>query len=70
MIRPGGLVSESATGQEVLTEDVTVAGSIPRAGVAMLTVRCLNSDKTSNKVFSAIDLSMQRTKKAVDVFEL
>ena len=70
VIRPGGLVSESATGQEVLTEDVTVAGSIPRAGVAMLTVRCLNSDKTSNKVFSAIDLSMQRTKKAVDVFEL
>ena len=34
VIRPGGLLSESATGQEVLTEDVTVAGSIPRPAVA------------------------------------
>ena len=70
VIRPGGLVSESATGQEVLTEDVTVAGSIPRAGVAALIVRCLGSDKANNKVFSAVDLSMQRTEKAVDVVEL
>ena len=70
VIRPGGLVSESATGQEVLTEDPTVAGSIPRAGVALLAVRCLSSDKAKNKVFSAIDLSMQRTEKAVDVVEL
>ncbi len=70
VIRPGGLVSESATGQEVLTEDVTVAGSIPRAGVAVLIVRCLGSDKANNKVFSAVDLSMQRTEKAVDVMEL
>jgi len=70
VIRPGGLVSESATGQEILTEDVTVAGSIPRAGVANLAVRCLSSEKAANKVFSAIDLSMQRTKQAVDVVEL
>ncbi len=70
VIRPGGLVSEPATGQEVLTADPTVAGSIPRAGVAELTVRCLTSDKASNQVFSAIDLSMQRTDKAIDVVEL
>ncbi len=61
VIRPGGLVSESATGQEVLTEDPKVAGSIPRAAVARLAVHCLNSDKAVNRVFSAIDMSMQRS---------
>ncbi len=70
VIRPGGLVSESVTGQEVLTVDPTIAGSISRAGVAALTVRCLTSNQAVNKVFSAIDLSMQRTEKKVEVFEL
>lgn len=70
VIRPGGLVSESVTGQEILTADPTVAGSIPRAGVAALAVKCLVSAKAANEVLSAIDLSMQRTEKAVDVFEL
>ncbi|MEL7070847.1 MAG: SDR family oxidoreductase [Cyanobacteria bacterium J06581_3] len=70
VIRPGGLVSESATGKEILTADPTVAGSIPRAGVAALIVRCLESDRAINEVLSAIDLSMQRTEKTVKVFEL
>lgn len=70
VIRPGGLLSEPATGQEILTEDATIAGSIPRAAVAALAVRCLKSEKAVNKIFSAIDLSMQRTEKTVDVFEL
>lgn len=70
VIRPGGLVSESATGQEILTADPTVAGSIPRAGVAALAVKCLASEKAVNEVLSAIDLSMQRTEKDFDVFDL
>ncbi|MEO0768008.1 MAG: SDR family oxidoreductase [Cyanobacteria bacterium J06649_4] len=70
VIRPGGLLSQSATGQEVLTEDTSVAGSIPRDGVAALAVKCLESDKAVNKVLSAIDLSMQRTEKEFEVFEL
>ncbi len=70
VIRPGGLLSEPATGQEVLTEDVTVAGSIPRAAVAALVGRCLKSDKSDNKIFSAIDLSMKRTEKSFEVFDL
>ncbi len=61
VIRPGGLLSEPATGEEGLTEDVTVAGSIPREAVARLAVRCLESDRAVNKIFSAIDLSMQRS---------
>ncbi|MGB7249346.1 MAG: SDR family oxidoreductase [Phormidesmis sp.] len=70
VIRPGGLVSEPVTGQEVLTEDETVAGSIPRAAVAALVVRCLGSDRAINKIFSAIDLSMKRTEKSFETFEL
>ncbi|MEL6491066.1 MAG: SDR family oxidoreductase [Cyanobacteria bacterium J06634_6] len=70
VIRPGGLVSESATGKEILTADPTVAGSIPRAGVAALIVQCLGSDRAINEILSAIDLSMQRTEKTVKVFEL
>jgi uncharacterized protein YbjT (DUF2867 family) len=70
VIRPGGLLSEPATGQEVLTEDTTVAGSIPRAAVATLVLRSLSSDKAINKTFSAIDKSMQRTKSDFEVFEL
>ena len=70
MIRPGGLVSESVTGEEVLTEDPTVAGSIPRAAVAKLAVRCLDSEKAVNKVFSAIDRSMKRSGAAFEVVEV
>jgi len=70
VIRPGGLVSQSATGQEVLTADPAIAGSIPRAGVAHLAVQCMGSDNAVNQVLSAIDLSMQRTDKDVDTFEL
>lgn len=70
VIRPGGLVSQPATDHEVVTEDVTVAGSIPRAGVARLAVKCLVSDRAKNKVFSVIDLSMQRSEKAFATVEL
>lgn len=70
VIRPGGLLSQPVTGDAVLTEDPTVAGSIPRAAVADLAVKCLESDKAVNKVFSAIDISMKRTDKDFDIFEL
>lgn len=70
VIRPGGLLSEPATGEEALTEDVTVAGSIPREAVARLAVRCLESDRAVNKIFSAIDLSMQRSGKDFEPVEL
>ncbi|MEH1941813.1 MAG: SDR family oxidoreductase [Nostoc sp.] len=66
IIRPGGLKSEAATGNGVLTEDPHIIGSINRADVAQLVGRSLNSDaygglrqRTNNKVFSAIDRNMQ-----------
>ncbi|KOP26086.1 oxidoreductase [Hapalosiphon sp. MRB220] len=58
IIRPGGLQSEPATGNGVLTENPTIAGMINRADVALLVCRCLNSDAANNKVLSAIDANM------------
>ena len=58
VIRPGGLKSEPATGNGILTEDPTIAGTIHRADVAQLVCRSLHSEKTNNKVLSAIDENM------------
>jgi uncharacterized protein YbjT (DUF2867 family) len=55
IIRPGGLKSEPATGNGVLTENPRIIGSIHRADVAQLVVRAFKSDRTNNKVLSAID---------------
>jgi len=58
VIRPGGLKSEPATGNAVLTEDPTISGIIHRADVARLVCDCLSSPKANHKVFSAIDSQM------------
>ncbi|MBD2347275.1 SDR family oxidoreductase [Anabaena subtropica] len=58
IIRPGGLKSEPATGNGVLTEDTRIVGSIHRADVAQLVVQCLNSERTNNKILSAVDKNM------------
>ncbi len=70
IIRPGGLKSEVATGNAVLTEDPTVAGIIHRADVARLVLDCLNSDRANNKVFSAIDRNMLFKPVEFETFEL
>jgi nucleoside-diphosphate-sugar epimerase len=58
VIRPGGLKSEPATGNGVLTEDYRVAGTIHRADVAQLVCKCLFSDAANNKILSAVDRNM------------
>ncbi|MCY7277937.1 MAG: SDR family oxidoreductase [Phormidesmis sp. CAN_BIN44] len=58
IIRPGGLKSEPATGNGVLTEDPKIAGSIHRADVAQLVCRCVDSDRANNKILSAVDRAM------------
>ncbi|MFH7024535.1 MAG: SDR family oxidoreductase [Heteroscytonema crispum UTEX LB 1556] len=55
IIRPGGLKSEPATGNAILTEDPRILGSIHRADVAQLVCQCLNSERANHKVLSAID---------------
>ncbi|MBE9049010.1 SDR family oxidoreductase [Nostocales cyanobacterium LEGE 11386] len=58
IIRPGGLKSEPATGNGILTEDPRIVGSINRADVAQLVCRCLNSERSHNKTLSAMDRNM------------
>ena len=48
VIRPGGLVSQPATDQEVLTENTSVAGSIHRMGVAKLLVSCMEGGRAED----------------------
>jgi NAD(P)H-binding len=50
IVRPGGLKSEPATGQGVLTEDASVCGAVHREDVAQLVVQALFSDAAANKV--------------------
>lgn len=50
IIRPGGLKSEAATGNGVLTSDASVCGSITREDVANVVIKALLSKKTDNTV--------------------
>ncbi len=70
IIRPGGLKSEPATGNGILTEDPTIAGTIHRADVADLVCRCLGSDRANNKIFSAVDRTQIYGNAAVEEFTL
>lgn len=70
IIRPGGLQSETPTGNGVLTEDIHVAGMINRADVAQLVCRCLNSESANNKVLSAVDKNMLFGQRVFEEFQL
>jgi len=70
IIRPGGLKSEPATGNGVLTEDPRIAGTIHRADVAQLVCRCLNSELANNKILSAVDRQMMYGQSEFEEFSL
>lgn len=70
IIRPGGLKSEPATGNGVLTEDFKVSGTIHRADVAHLVYQCLGSDRAHHKVLSAIDRTMAYGQPSFEEFKL
>jgi nucleoside-diphosphate-sugar epimerase len=70
IIRPGGLKSEPATGNGILTEDPNVAGTIHRADVAHLVCECIDSEKANNKTLSAIDRNMMYGQPDFEVFSL
>lgn len=58
IIRPGGLKSEPATGNGVVTENYRVAGTIQRADVAQLVGQVLESEAANQKILSAVDRTM------------
>ena len=70
VIRPGGLKSEPATGNGLLTADPRIAGTIHRADVAQLICRCLNSEKANNQILSAVDREMLYTPTQFEEFSL
>ncbi|KXZ49185.1 hypothetical protein GPECTOR_22g775 [Gonium pectorale] len=55
IVRPGGLLSDKATGSAILTEDASASGAIQREDVATLVCKALFSKKADNKVLTAID---------------
>ena len=61
IIRPGGLVSEPATGRGVLTTDPRISGTIHRADVAQLVCQCIGAERAQNQVFSAVDRELLHT---------
>ncbi|MEM7553867.1 MAG: SDR family oxidoreductase [Cyanobacteria bacterium P01_A01_bin.84] len=70
IIRPGGLKSEQATGNAILTSNYQAVGSIHRADVAQFACRCLASEKTNNQILSAVDKNMLFTQQEFEEFSL
>lgn len=58
IIRPGGLKSEPAIGNGILTTATNVAGSIHRADVARLVCKCLTGNNSFDQTLSAFDRQM------------
>ncbi|MCU0534033.1 MAG: SDR family oxidoreductase [Hydrococcus sp. Prado102] len=70
IIRPGGLKSEPATGNGILSENYRLSGTIHRADVAQLACKCLWSEKADNKILSAIDRNMMYGQEEVKELQL
>ncbi|MEO0868991.1 MAG: SDR family oxidoreductase [Cyanobacteria bacterium J06642_11] len=70
IVRPGGLLSEPATGTGILVEDARIAGSITRIDVADLVIQCLASPNAENQVLSAVDRDLIRSEHPTDPFVL
>ncbi len=70
IIRPGGLMTEAATGNGVLTEAVSACGAITREDTAALVVKALFSKNTDNKTLSAVDKGKLSTQQPFEPFAL
>ncbi len=70
IIRPGGLKSEPATGNGILTANPNIAGTIHRADVAQLVSQCLFSDRVNNQILSAVDRNMAYGKAEFEILNL
>ena len=70
IVRPGGLLSEPATGNGIMVENAQVAGSVTRLDVADLVIQCLASTNAENKVLSAVDRDRIRSEQPIVPLEL
>jgi uncharacterized protein YbjT (DUF2867 family) len=70
IVRPGGLLSDPATGEGMVTADPHAAGSITRMDVATWVIRCARSPQAENQVLAAVDRQMLRSDRPVTPFSL
>jgi nucleoside-diphosphate-sugar epimerase len=71
IIRPGGLKSDAPTGKAILTDDVSVVGTIHRADVASLVLKALASEgKATRKELSAVDPSVSENLNEASAFDV
>jgi len=70
ILRPGGLVSEPATGRGLLCEDPQMHGFIHRADVAWLAFRALRDVATVGHAFAAVDARRMNSVNALSPFPL
>ncbi len=70
VVRPGGLESDSETGNGILTETPSVLGGIDRADVAQLLARCLHFGSAVGRTFIAVDSGKVRSKGEYETVEL
>ncbi|MCO5091355.1 SDR family oxidoreductase [Bosea sp. (in: a-proteobacteria)] len=61
ILRPGGLLSEPATGRGMLSEDAELHGFIHRADMAELVSLVLQDDATIGRAFAAVDAGRARS---------
>ncbi len=60
VLRPGGMLSEPATGTAIKTDDHSAMGIIHRADLAALLVECLDDDATIGKTYHTVDPEIKR----------
>ena len=70
IVRPGGLKSEPATGDGVLTLNPSIGGIIHRADVAELIVQCISNPKSYNQTLGAVDQNMVYGDREFAIFTL
>ena len=70
IVRPGGLKSEGASGNGVVSEEERIVGAITREDTAKLVVKALFSDKTSGKILHAVDKNMLMTDVELTTFDM
>lgn len=70
ILRPGGLVSEPATGNGLLSQNPRIHGFIHRADVALLAFRALRDPATSRQAFAAVDANRMNCETPADPFPL
>ncbi|MBU2873039.1 SDR family oxidoreductase [Marinobacter salexigens] len=64
-IRPGGLISEPATGRGILSEDPQIHGMIHREDVATLICEVLSNPEAEGRAFAAVDQDQARSDNAL-----